>query len=183
MRKTKILCTLGPASDSEETIREMILAGMDVARINFSHGEYEGHKHKADIVKKLRAELGKHTALMLDTKGPEIRIKKFKAGKVTLIAGQIFTLCLGDVEGDETGVSITYRELYRDIAIGGKILIDDGLIELRVENFDSTAIKCVVVNGGVISDRKGINIPGIHLSLPFFKCYYRNITRDLHNCV
>lgn len=167
MRKTKILCTLGPASDSEETLREMIIAGMDVARINFSHGEYEGHKHKTDIVKKLRAELGKHTALLLDTKGPEIRIKKFKTGKVTLVTGQKFTLYLGDVEGDETCVSISYRELYRDISIGGKILIDDGLIELRVLNFDSTAIKCIVVNGGVISDHKGINIPGIHLSLPF----------------
>lgn len=167
MRKTKIICTLGPASESEETIREMILSGMDVARINFSHGEYEGHKKKADIVKKLRAEMGKHTALLLDTKGPEIRIKKFKNGKAVLTAGQVFTLYLDDTDGDETGVSITYRELYRDITAGGKILIDDGLIELRVESFDSTAIKCIVLNGGVISDRKGVNIPGVSLSIPF----------------
>lgn len=167
MRKTKIICTLGPASDNEETIRAMILAGMDVARINFSHGEYESHKRIADIVKKLRAETGKHTALLLDTKGPEIRIKKFKNGKITLVPGQKFSLCFDDVEGDESRVSITHRELYRDIAVGGKILIDDGLIELKIENFDASEINCIVVNGGVISDRKGVNVPGAVLSLPF----------------
>lgn len=167
MRKTKIICTLGPASDNEDVVREMILAGMDVARINFSHGEYEGHRHKTDIVKKLRAEMGTHTALLLDTKGPEIRIKKFKNGKVALAAGQLFTLYLHDTEGDESGVSVTYGNLYRDIAAGGKILIDDGLIELRVDSFDSDAVKCTVVNGGIISDRKGVNIPGVRLSIPF----------------
>ncbi len=167
MRKTKIICTLGPASDTEDVIREMILAGMDVARINFSHGEYEGHRHKADIVKKLRAETGRHTALLLDTKGPEIRIKKFKNGRITLTAGQVFTLYLHDTEGDESGVSVTYGDLYRDIAAGGRILIDDGLIELRVDSFDSDAVKCTVVNGGIISDRKGVNIPGVRLSIPF----------------
>jgi len=167
MRKTKIICTLGPASDNEDIIREMMLAGMDVARINFSHGDHESHKSKADIVKKLRAELGLHTALLLDTKGPEIRLKKFKNGKVELEKDQFFTLCLTDVEGDENRVSITYRELYRDISVGTRILIDDGLIELKVESFNESEIRCKVLNGGIISDRKSINVPGIRLSIPF----------------
>ncbi len=167
MRKTKIISTLGPASETEDVISRMILAGMDVARINFSHGEYSSHKQKTDIVKKLRAELGRHTALLLDTKGPEIRTKNIKNGKAELKTGQKFTLYLDDIEGDETGVSITHNELYRDISIGGKIMIDDGLIELRVESFDSSAIKCSVMNGGILSDRKGVNIPGAMLSIPF----------------
>ncbi|MDD4772644.1 MAG: pyruvate kinase [Eubacteriales bacterium] len=167
MRKTKIICTLGPSSEKEETIREMMLVGMDVARINFSHGDYEGHKAKADIVKRLRTELNRHTALLLDTKGPEIRIKKIKNGSAELVAGQMFTLYLDDKDGDETGVTITYRELYKDISVGGKILIDDGLIELRIESFDSFAIKCTVINGGYLSDRKGVNVPGVKLSMPF----------------
>lgn len=167
MRKTKIICTLGPASDNEEIIREMMLAGMDVARINFSHSDYESHKHKIDIVKKLRAELGIHTALLLDTKGPEIRLKKFKGGKIELKKGQTFSLCFGDVEGDETRAAITYRELYRDVTVGTRILIDDGLIEMRVESFDETSIRCTVINGGTVSDRKSINVPGVRLSIPF----------------
>ena len=167
MRKTKIICTLGPASSDEKTIREMILAGMDVARINFSHGECAAHKEKADLVKKLRAELDCHTALLLDTKGPEIRIKTFKNKRVELKTGDRFALYLTDREGDESGVSITYPDLYRDISVGTKILIDDGLIELSVESFDSTKIICRIENGGAVSDRKGINIPGVRLSIPF----------------
>lgn len=167
MRKTKIICTLGPASDTEEIIRELMLSGMDVARINFSHGDYEGHKHKADIVKKLREELNLHTALLLDTKGPEIRLKKFRNGKVELIPGQSFILYEDDREGDENGVSITYTGLYGDVHPGSRLLIDDGLIELKVEYTDPKEIRCTVVNGGVISDRKSINVPGASLSLPF----------------
>ncbi len=167
MRKTKIICTLGPSSETEEVIRSLMLSGMDVARINFSHGDYEGHKQKADIVKKLRAELNLHTALLLDTKGPEIRLKKFKNGKVELVPGQTFILYEDDREGDENGVSITYTGLYADIRPGSRLLIDDGLIELCVDYADAREIRCTVVNGGVISDRKSINVPGAALSLPF----------------
>lgn len=167
MRKTKIICTLGPATESEDMIRELILNGMDVARINFSHGEYEEHKAKTDIVKKLRSELGTHTALLLDTKGPEIRLKKFKNGKVTLKTGDNFTLYMDDREGDENGVSITYPDLWRDISSGSRILIDDGLIELSATDVSENMIICTVRNGGTISDRKGVNIPGVRLSIPF----------------
>lgn len=167
MRKTKIICTLGPSSKTEDIIRSMIISGMDVARINFSHGEYESHKEISDTVKKLREELGKHTAIMLDTKGPEIRICKFKNDKVTLKAGQRFTLCSYETEGDENHVSITYENLYRDITPGTKILIDDGLIEMQVLTLDDREIVCTVINGGEISNNKGVNVPSVRLSLPF----------------
>ncbi len=167
MRKTKIICTLGPASETEEVIRELIISGMDVARINFSHGEHHEHKKKVDIIKKLRAELGTHTALLLDTKGPEVRLKKFKDGKATLKTGGSFSLYLTDREGDENGVSITYTGLWRDVTVGSRILVDDGLIELRVDNVNETEIKTTVLNGGKLSDKKGINVPGIKLSMPF----------------
>lgn len=167
MRKTKIICTLGPASSSEEVIRELILSGMDVARINFSHGEYSEHKEKVDIVKKLRKELNVHTALLLDTKGPEVRLEKFKDGKVTLKTGSPFTLYMYDNEGDENGVSITYTGLWRDVTVGSKILVDDGLIELRVDSVNEKEIKTTVLNGGSLSNRKGINVPGVRLSMPF----------------
>ena len=167
MRKTKIICTLGPASESEEVIRELILAGMDVARINFSHGAYPDHKAKADLVKKLRAELGVHTALLLDTKGPEVRLKTFEAGQVLLKTGQTFTLYMEDHPGDESGVAITYGGLWRDVTVGSRILVDDGLIELAVEAVDEHAIRCKILNGGPLSNRKGINVPGVRLSIPF----------------
>lgn len=167
MRKTKIICTIGPASDSEEMLREMMLAGMDVARLNFSHGTHEDHQIKIDRIKKLRAELGLHTALMLDTKGPEIRLGTIKDGPVTLLAGQKFTIYSDGREGDSSGASVTYTGLYRDVKPGGTILIDDGLIELVVEAVRGTDIVCTVVNGGPISNRKGVNVPGAHLSIPF----------------
>ena len=147
MRKTKIICTLGPASETEEVIRELILSGMDVARINFSHGEHSEHKKKVEIIKKLREELGTHTALLLDTKGPEVRLKKFKDGRATLKTGDSFSLYLNDREGDENGVSITYAGLWRDVTVGSRILVDDGLIELRVESATENEIKTVVLNG------------------------------------
>ena len=167
LRKTKIICTLGPASDTEEVIKELILAGMDVARINFSHGEYSEHKHKADTVKKLRAELGVHTALLLDTKGPEIRLKTFENGKAVLAAGAPFSLYMDGRPGNEKGVSITYTGLWRDVSRGSRILVDDGLIELTVESVSEQEIKCTVKNGGTLSNRKGINVPGVRLSIPF----------------
>lgn len=167
MRKTKIICTLGPASEKEEILREMIHAGMDVARLNFSHGSHADHKEKIELVKKLRTEMNRHTAIMLDTKGPEIRLRKFIGGKVKLEEGQTFTLVSEELEGDSAKASITYKELYRDVRPGTHILIDDGLIDLEVESADSSAISCRVINGGYISDRKGINVPGVKLSLPF----------------
>lgn len=167
MRKTKIICTLGPASETEEVIRELILSGMDVARINFSHGEHSEHKKKVEIIKKLREELGTHTALLLDTKGPEVRLKKFKDGRATLKTGDSFSLYLNDREGDEKGVSITYTGLWHDVTVGSRILVDDGLIELRVDSATENEIKTVVLNGGTLSNNKGINVPGIKLSMPF----------------
>lgn len=167
MRKTKIICTLGPASETEEVIRELILSGMDVARINFSHGEHSEHKKKVEIIKKLREELGTHTALLLDTKGPEVRLKKFRDGSATLKTGDNFYLYLNDREGDENGVSITYTGLWRDVTVGSRILVDDGLIELRVDNVNEAEIKTTILNGGKLSDKKGINVPGIKLSIPF----------------
>ncbi len=167
MRKTKIICTLGPASEKEEILREMIDAGMDVARLNFSHGTHADHKEKMDLVKKLRADMKRHIAIMLDTKGPEIRLHKFTEGRVRLEVGQTFTLLSEEIEGDHTKASITYKELWRDVKPGTHILIDDGLIDMEVERADCSAILCRVINGGFVSDRKGINVPGVKLSLPF----------------
>ena len=167
MRKTKIICTLGPATDNEKTLRELMLAGMDVARLNFSHQTHPEQKVRADMVKKLRKELDLPVALLLDTKGPEIRIKTFKNPKVELKAGSSFTLTTRDVEGDSSIVSITFANLPSEVHPGGRILIDDGLIELRVESCTDTDILCTVINGGIISSRKSINVPGAALSLPF----------------
>lgn len=167
MRKTKIICTLGPATDNEKTLRELMLAGMDVARLNFSHQTHPEQKVRADMVKKLRKELDLPVALLLDTKGPEIRIKTFKTPKVELKAGGSFTLTTRDVEGDSSIVSITFANLPSEVHPGGRILIDDGLIELRVESCTDTDILCTVINGGIISSRKSINVPGAALSLPF----------------
>ena len=167
MRKTKIICTIGPATDNEEMLRELMLNGMDVARINFSHGTHEAAKETVARIKKVREELGLPVALLLDTKGPEIRIKDFKDGKVELKEGQTFTLCTDDIEGDETKVSITYKELIKDVHAGARILIDDGLIELEVTSIKSGRIVCKVKNGGVISNKKGVNVPNVSLSMPY----------------
>ena len=167
MRKTKIICTLGPASSDERTIREMILAGMDVARFNFSHGSHEEHLARYQIVDKIRTELSLPIGTLLDTKGPEIRLGTFQNHKVTLTPGSTFTLTAQPVEGDESRVSITYGNLCNDVTVGSKILIDDGLIELKVLEIVEGDIICTVINGGEISDKKGVNVPGIHLSLPY----------------
>ena len=167
MRKTKIICTLGPTSDTREKIRELMLAGMDVARINFSHGDYKGHKEKADLVKELRAELGLHTALLLDTKGPEIRLGKFEGGSAERVTGSCFTLYTSEIMGDATKASVSYPGIYRDLHIGSRVLVDDGLIELRVDTVDEEQLNCTVVNGGKVSDRKSVNLPGTVVSLPF----------------
>ena len=167
MRKTKIICTIGPASESEDKLREIMLAGMNVARFNFSHGSHEEHKRKYDRIKKLRDELNLPVAVMLDTKGPEIRLKDFENGKVELVAGQKFTLTSRDIMGTQDEVSITYKELTNDCKKGMTILIDDGLIELSVEEVTETDIVCTVVNGGQISNKKGVNVPGAELTMPY----------------
>ncbi len=167
MRKTKIICTMGPATDSEEVLRDLMLAGMDVARLNFSHGTHEEALVRMNRIKKVREELDIPVAILLDTKGPEIRIKDFRDGKVTLTEGQKFTLCTEDVEGDENQVSITYPDLPKDIKKGTRILIDDGLIEMEAVSIKSTKIVCEVKNGGVISNKKGVNVPNVSLSMPY----------------
>lgn len=167
MRKTKIVCTIGPATSDEAMLRELMLAGMDVARINFSHGTHEAAKIMVDKIKKVRSELDLPVAILLDTKGPEIRLKKFKDGKVTLKEGQTFTLYTSEVEGDENQVSITYPDLPDDVSVGTRILIDDGLIELTVTSVKNDKIVCIVKNGGTISDNKGVNVPNVELSMPY----------------
>ncbi len=167
MRKTKIVCTLGPATDKEEVLKQMMLEGMDVARCNFSHGAYEDHKKRMDMVKKLRREVKRPIAILLDTKGPEVRVKNFKDGKVTLEEGQLFTLTSEDVEGSKDRVSVTYNRLYEDLEVGMRVLIDDGLIAMTVEQVNKSDIICRVVNGGVVSNHKGVNIPDVDLSMPY----------------
>lgn len=167
MRKTKIICTLGPATDKNGIIKDLLLQGMDVARFNFSHGDHNEHLQRLKKVQKLRDELNIPVATLMDTKGPEVRIGNFKEKKVQLKAGQLFSLTTRDVEGDENQVSISYNSLIYDVDPGIKILIDDGLVEMTVEEVTTTDIICRVKNNGTISDRKGVNIPGVHLSMPY----------------
>ena len=167
MRKTKIICTIGPASNNEETLRELMLAGMNVARFNFSHDSHQLQKEKYDRIVKVREELGLPVATLLDTKGPEIRLRDFEEGKVELQAGQIFTLTTEEVPGNAQRAAITYKKLQNDVSVGSRILIDDGLIEMIVEEVAGSEIRCRVVNGGKVSNRKGINVPGAYLSMPY----------------
>ena len=168
MRKTKIICTLGPASESEETIKELMLAGMNCARFNFSHGSHEEHKARFDTVIRLRRELGLPVATLLDTKGPEIRLRDFENGSVVLEEGQHFTLTTDEnVVGNQDRVSVTFKEMTNDVIPGSTILIDDGLVALSVESIEGSEIHCVVMNGGKISNKKGVNIPNIDVSMPF----------------
>ncbi len=167
MRRTKIVCTLGPATDQPGVIEEMIRVGMNVARFNFSHGDHEEHKARMDKIKAVRKEVDKPIAILLDTKGPEIRIKEFKNGKIELVKGQLFTLTLGDDLGDETHIGISCDRVYQDVEPGAKILIDDGLVAMEVVEIVECNIICRVLNSGTISNKKGVNVPGVHLSLPY----------------
>ena len=167
MRKTKIVCTLGPSTDDENVLRQLMLEGMSVARMNFSHGSHEEQKRRLDMVKKLREELGLPVAALLDTKGPEIRIGDVEGGKVELKTGQTFCLTTEEIIGDTTKVSITYKDLYKDVCPGNSILIDDGLIGMEVQKIDGKDIICQVKNGGFISNHKGVNVPGVELKMPF----------------
>ena len=167
MRKTKIICTLGPSTDKDGVLRELIANGMNVARFNFSHGSHEEHKGRLDLLKSLREELGKPVAALLDTKGPEIRLKDFKNGTEMLEAGQTFTLTTRDVEGTKEICSITYKDLPQDVAPGGTFMLDDGLIKLQIQTVNDTDIVCTVLNNGKIKNKKGVNVPGVHLSMPY----------------
>ena len=166
MRKTKIICTLGPAVDDEEMIRKLILAGMNAARFNFSHGTHESHLAQLTKLKRVRDELGIPVAAIMDTKGPEIRIKTFKDGRIELKKDDTFTLTTAECEGDASRVSVTYANLHNEVAPGNHILVDDGLIDLLVQEIKGQEIVCVVENGGPLSNNKSINIPDVHILLP-----------------
>ncbi|MBQ8451965.1 MAG: pyruvate kinase [Clostridia bacterium] len=167
MNKTKIVCTIGPACSDLETLKKMMKAGMDVARFNMSHGTHESHKKLMDLVKQARFELGLPVAIMLDTRGPEIRIKQFKDGKVVLKHGQAFALTTENVVGDETIVSVTYSKLPTIVREGTRILLNDGFIELVVVKVTETVIHTKVVNGGELSNNKSINIPSVELNMDY----------------
>ncbi len=166
MRRTKIICTLGPAVDDEELIRTLIRTGMDAARFNFSHGSHPEHLERLNMLKSVRDAMGRPVATILDTKGPEIRIKSFETKTVTLEPGDTFTLTTEDVVGNQGWVSVTYPQLHQELQPGQEILIDDGLVAIRVDRIEDTKIICTVENGGTLSANKSINIPGVHIQLP-----------------
>lgn len=168
MRKTKIVCTLGPSTDDEKVLEQLMKAGMNVARCNFSHGTHEEHKERMDKVKKIREKCDRPVALLLDTKGPEIRTGNFKDGKVKVKTGQTFTLVAdNNILGTEEKTGITFPDLYKDVTPGAVIMIDDGLIEMEVVKIEGTDIVCNVKNDGVISNHKGVNVPDVHISMPY----------------
>lgn len=168
MRKTKIVCTIGPATDDDKVLREMMLAGMNVARFNFSHGDYEIHKRRFEQVVRLRGELGIPVATMLDTRGPEIRLGKFVDDKpVEIFDGDAFTLTTEDIPCTAERASITFKGLPADVSVGTRILINDGVIELKAEKITASDIVCKVISGGTLSNNKGVNVPGVELSMPY----------------
>ena len=168
MRKTKIVCTLGPSTDDEKVLEQLINNGMNVARCNFSHGSHEEHKGRMDKVKKLRTKCDKPVALLLDTKGPEIRTGNFENDKIEVKTGQLFTLMADkNILGNQERVGVTYPDLYKDVQVGSVILIDDGLVKMEVEKIDGTDIVCRVKNDGKISNHKGVNVPDIHINLEY----------------
>lgn len=165
-KKTKIICTMGPNTDNRDIMLKLAQNGMDIARFNFSHGTYEEQKDRMDLLKNVRTQVNKPIAILLDTKGPEIRTGVLKEKSVTLEEGQTFVLTADEIEGDNERVSITYKELVNDIAPGNTILVDDGLIGLRVEEVKGNDIICTVENGGTLSSRKGVNVPNVKINLP-----------------
>ena len=164
MRKTKIICTIGPASDNEETLTQMCLAGMNVARLNFSHGTHEEHQAKIDLIKRVREKLNLPIAIMLDTKGPEYRIKTFENKKITLNDGDTFTFTTDDIIGDQTRVSVSYKNLVHELTVGDTILVNNGLVVFTVERLEGNDAVCRVIAGGTLSDRKSMNFPNQVLS-------------------
>ncbi len=167
MRKTKIICTIGPASENAETLKKMCQAGMNVARLNFSHGNHEEQQKKIDLIKQVRQELGLPLAIMLDTKGPEYRIRTFKDGKVTVAAGDTFTFTVDEVEGDETRVSVNYKGLVKDLSVGDRILVNNGLVIFEVKKLQGSDAVCKCVVGGELSNRKSMSFPNKVMTGPF----------------
>ena len=167
MRKTKIICTLGPSTDRDGILEQCIESGMNVARLNFSHGSHEEQQKRIDKLYELRKKYQKPIAALLDTKGPEIRLGDFKDGKVNLKQGQKFSLVTNEVLGDETKAYVTYKQLPEDVEPGTRILMDDGLVEMIVEAVDETQIDCVVVGDCELKNHKGVNVPGLHLNMPY----------------
>lgn len=167
MKKTKIVCTLGPSTDSKEKLKALIESGMNVARFNFSHGTHEQHKERYLQLREVAAQCGQPVAVLLDTKGPEIRVKKFKDGKVVLTHDETFTFTTREVEGTKEIVSVTYQNFPSDVEEGMTVLVDDGLVAMEVISKNETDVVCKILNDGAISDNKGVNIPGAHLSMPF----------------
>ncbi|KMT21057.1 pyruvate kinase [Clostridium cylindrosporum] len=166
MRKTKIICTIGPTSEDQGMLASLISNGMNTARLNFSHGSHENHQKKIDTIKKVRGELGKQVAILLDTKGPEIRTGKFKEDKVQITKGDKFTLTTRDVEGTNKICSVSYKDLHKDISVGDTVLIDDGLVGLTVEAINDQDIECKINNSGTLSNNKGVSIPDVKINLP-----------------
>ena len=166
MKKTKIICTMGPNTDNKDLLRKLMENGMDIARLNFSHGDYEEQGRRIKLIKELREELGKPIAILLDTKGPEIRVRDMKDGKALIEEGKKVTLTTREVTGDETLIPITYEQLPEDVRKGNRIMIDDGLMELMVLNVQETEIECMVVSGGYVASKKGINVPNVRVNLP-----------------
>ena len=167
MKKTKIVCTIGPASESKDVFRQLVINGLDVARLNFSHGDHEEHGQRINTIKEVRWELNRPIAILLDTKGAEIRTGKFKDGEIELVEGQNFIITTKDVLGDNTISNVSYDGLPEDIGVGDTILIDDGLVGLKVKKIvNDTDIECIVENGGAVSNHKGVNVPNVKLNLP-----------------
>lgn len=160
MRKTKIICTIGPACSNEATLAAMVKAGMNVARLNFSHGTHESHRRMIDMIKKVREEMDVPLGIMLDTKGPEYRIRTLRGGKATLVDGQTFALTTEDITGDDTRVSVSYKGTVKELSVGDVVTICNGLVILRVEELTETDAICRVENGGEISDNKSMSFPG-----------------------
>ena len=167
MRKTKIICTIGPASENEETLTQMCLAGMNVARLNFSHGTHAEHERKIELVKRVRQKLGLPIAIMLDTKGPEYRIGTFASGKVEIKTGDSFTFTTQDVAGDETKVSVNYKNLHKDLKPGNTVTVNNGIVRFEVESIEGTEIHCKCLAGGTLSDRKSMSFPNKVMSGPY----------------
>ena len=166
MRRAKIVCTLGPSVDSPDIQQDLILAGMDIARINLSHGNHEEHLKRINSLREVSAKLNKHIPILLDTKGPEIRLGIFETGHITLQKGDTFTLTSDEIIGTQTKASISYPLLPKEVSVGDRILLDDGLVEFGVKNTSKNEIVCDVIEGGVLSNKKGVNIPGKHINIP-----------------
>ena len=167
MRKTKVICTIGPSSENEEVLTRMFEAGMNVARLNFSHGSHEEHQQKIDLIKRVRQKMNLPIAIMLDTKGPEYRIRNFKNGKITVSEGSRFTFCTEEVEGDETRVSVNYKGLAKDLNVGDRVTVNNGMVVFEVRELTDTEVICECITGGVLSNKKSMSFPNKVMSGPY----------------